>query len=355
MKTNLFYDSIYGNFKMSDIIDLYAIYFPQFHTIEQNNNNFYKGYTDYENLKFLKQTKSEYKIQIPQQSNYNILQKNFVENQIKLAKEYGFKGFGCYYYWFSESNHTDNMIMRKGVDKLFDVNDEEFKLFFIWANEDWDTPSHGKTNNIKNNYDTISLNKNVKNLIPYFKNTKYLLEDNKPVLFIYHPWVFPDNTLDEFKKLLNDKCLSEGFGGCKIVLNDIQKEYKNYKNFSIQPNYKKFESHIIDYNEYYEKSKFNRNSIQSFFFNFDSTPRMIKPDRTDEVRKFVNNENELNFKKYFYKTIQHYSFKNSGIDKILLINSWNEWGEQMAIEPSNEKGNYLLELIKSWYSSPLSL
>ena len=60
-------------------------------------------------------------------------------------------------------------------------------------------------------------------------------------------------------------------------------------------------------------------------------------------------------KKYFYKTIQHYSFKNSGIDKILLINSWNEWGEQMAIEPSNEKGNYLLELIKSWYSSPLSL
>ena len=54
MKTNFFYDSLYGNFKTSDLIDIYAIYFPQFHVIEQNNKNFYKGYTDFENIKILK-------------------------------------------------------------------------------------------------------------------------------------------------------------------------------------------------------------------------------------------------------------------------------------------------------------
>ena len=32
LKTNIFYDSLYSNLKISDIIDLYAIYFPQFHT-----------------------------------------------------------------------------------------------------------------------------------------------------------------------------------------------------------------------------------------------------------------------------------------------------------------------------------
>ena len=37
---------------------------------------------------------------------------------------------------------------------------------------------------------------------------------------------------------------------------------------------------------------------------------------------------------------------SSGLyDKILLINSWNEWGEQMEIEPSNEKGTYYIDLI----------
>ena len=34
-KTNLFYDSLYGNFRVKDLIDLYAIYFPQFHPISK--------------------------------------------------------------------------------------------------------------------------------------------------------------------------------------------------------------------------------------------------------------------------------------------------------------------------------
>ena len=109
-------------------------------TPEQNNKNFYKGYTDFENIKILKEKQPNYKVLTPKQSNYNLLQPNIIEEQIKLAKEYGFKGFGCYYYWFSESTHQDNMIMRKVVDKMFSIEDNEFKLFFIWANEDWNNP-----------------------------------------------------------------------------------------------------------------------------------------------------------------------------------------------------------------------
>ena len=31
----------------------------------------------------------------------------------------------------------------------------------------------------------------------------------------------------------------------------------------------------------------------------------------------------------------------------MLINAWNEWGEKMTIEPSNEYGFYYLNLIKN--------
>jgi hypothetical protein len=34
-------------------------------------------------------------------------------------------------------------------------------------------------------------------------------------------------------------------------------------------------------------------------------------------------------------------------DKILLINSWNEWGENMAIEPGEINKTKYLSLIKS--------
>ena len=69
--------------------------------------------------------------------------------------------------------------MREGVDKLFSVNDDDFKLFFIWANEDWDSPSLGMTDKIKNSYNNIDFDRNINNLIPYFKNKKYLKENNK--------------------------------------------------------------------------------------------------------------------------------------------------------------------------------
>ena len=37
--------------------------------------------------------------------------------------------------------------------------------------------------------------------------------------------------------------------------------------------------------------------------------------------------------------------EEESIDNILLINAWNEWGEKMAFEPSEEYGYYYLNLL----------
>ena len=54
-----------------------------------------------------------------------------------------------------------------------------------------------------------------------------------------------------------------------------------------------------------------------------------------------------NYLIFMNKIFGDYSRKIDEIDKILLINSWNEWGEQMSIEPSNERGDYYINLIKT--------
>jgi len=39
--------------------------------------------------------------------------------------------------------------------------------------------------------------------------------------------------------------------------------------------------------------------------------------------------------------------KKSDVENILLINSWNEWGEKMSLEPSQEYGFYYLNLLNN--------
>jgi hypothetical protein len=41
----------------------------------------------------------------------------------------------------------------------------------------------------------------------------------------------------------------------------------------------------------------------------------------------------------------------SELNKILLINSWNEWGENMAVEPGKHKKRFYIDLIKSLFAS----
>lgn len=40
-------------------------------------------------------------------------------------------------------------------------------------------------------------------------------------------------------------------------------------------------------------------------------------------------------------------YKNNN-ENILLFNAWNEWGEKMTLEPSNEYGYFNLNLLQSF-------
>ena len=65
------------------------------------------------------------------------------------------------------------------------------------------------------------------------------------------------------------------------------------------------------------------------------------------VTKFKN-VTSLNQDNYIKKVFNKYKKKNRDeLNKILLINAWNEWGENMVIEPGNLNSYKYLNLIKS--------
>ena len=177
----------------------FAVYFPQFHKIRENDITFYDGYSDIINLKHLevdnKETPNYNMLGLRKIEDYN-LEKNdkLIKQQIKLLNDYNIDGFAMYFYWFSKNTITnEKTIMYNIIEKMLDSQLNTKKIFFIWANEDWSgNPAFGRSNNIiENTYDTHNIKLICAHLITAFRKETYLKLDNKPVFYIHHPWLMP--------------------------------------------------------------------------------------------------------------------------------------------------------------------
>ena len=353
-----------------NIVQPYAIYFPQFHEIAENNNTFYKGYSDMINLEKVKSNQNE--IQTPLRGllgYYNLKYNNYIiDTQVLLAKSHGFKGFGIYYYWFSKNTITNkNKIFNEVIDNFFRDNFIGFDVFFIYANEAWsNNPSFGdnKDNHkILNEYTEINLNKFADDLIPYFIHNNYRKIDNKPVFFLHQPWEMTIDEINLMYEILYKKCKEYGFDGIHFIVNAINGSYNKFNQYYNHPVYKdkannkymitaqhnklQYDKYINNFINTSDNEK--KSIIKSCFTNFNNCVRLYNKKDDKKIYTSTDNCTAIMFKDYINKQLVYYkSLKlesTSDISKIMLFNAWNKWGEQMVIEPSNELGFLYLNII----------
>lgn len=195
-------------------------------------------------------------------------------------------------------------------------------------------------------------------MIKYFKHPNYLKIDNKPVFFIYHSFLLTDEEINKFYNILNKICCNNQFSGVHLVLNSFIKTYNNFTNFYINFNYKlpnstsgKFyheqrEQIYLDYRNYTDNSaNIKQNTIQTVCFDFNNKPRLFEPNKLRNSTVCINNTeyDKITFTK---KIINTYCRVKTELESILLVNAFNEWGENMAFEPSNKYEYYNLNLLK---------
>jgi hypothetical protein len=348
----------------------YIIYFPQFHEIKENNISFYPGFSDIKNLDLLSKSNMNINIETPSLKEFNLTEfteydymnkKSILQKQIDIIDDYNISGFAIYYYWFSTNTITEqNLIMENVTNQFFDgsIDMKNKKCFLIWANESWtNNPAFGTTNQkIESDYSNPeTFEKISENLLTYFKNNTYLKIDNKPVFELHHPWFVTLEQIDIFYNIINNKCIQNDFNGIHFIVNSINGSYDKYLNRCHHFNYKKTKSCFFDYKsknnfldyKLYLKNDIreNKNELQTLVFDFNNKARLFKPDKLCKATTCINNT-EINKILFMEKIINKYNKDTqSEVEKILLINSWNEWGEKMAIEPSEEYGYYYLNLL----------
>lgn len=373
--------------------DLYAIYFPQFHILAENNHNFYDGYTDITNLyKYITDFTNKQCIEsitamktsypsldvfnLNTMLDYNLSRADIIQKQIDLCVEYGIRGFAMYWYWFSHNDVTNTHgIMDNVVNTFFfsdKVDPHDQKIFFLWANEDW-TNNIALSNTdrtIKNVYQEKYMVEHIQDLMKYFMHPTYLKIDNKPVFGIHHPFFMNDQELRLWMSLLSESCLAHKFSGVHIILNsmgDCNSSDNLCQKYAINPNYKntkiecksfnpQFENYCIDFPGYIDHLEhFPKDQINTIAFDFDNRARFHTPNRLSNAT-FTQDNSDYEKKRMICRILENYRQRKPGtVENICLVNAWNEWGEKMAIEPSHDFGFYYLNLLSEFCGAPLNL
>ena len=344
-----------------------AFYLPQYHEIRENNEWWGEGFTEWTNVKNAKALyKDHYQPKVPFKNNYYcLLDKETQKWQAELAEKYGIYGFCYYHYWFN-----GKMLLERPMENMLNDTDINIKFCISWANEPWTKTWTGKDKEVimPQSYGGIEeWDNHLQYLLPFFRDSRYILKDNKPVFLLYRA----ENIVNcsEMIEYWDMKLKEQGFSGIYVIetLTGWQKEEKINNSSAIaamEPMHcfardlslvervkhaliKRLKlQHLHIYNFYsYDKVwkkiinkviKTKKDVYYGAFTNWDNTAR--KGENAIVIKGFTIEK----FEKYFALIYKRSLVENKDF---LFFNAWNEWSEGTYLEPDDKYQFDYLEVI----------
>ena len=327
-----------------------ALYLPQFHSINENDKWWGKGFTEWTNVKKINPLyKGHHQPRIPGDilnylGYYELTNLEVIKKQIELAKNHGIYGFGIYYYWFSGKK-----LLETPLDLFLKNKNIDFKFLLIWANENWTRRWNGLNKKILikqeyNDKDSVNFIIDIKK---YLIDERYIRINRKPVIGLYEPKKIPNLKKTIF--IWRNECYKLGIDEIFILvtLNNYNfEEFKNLKLFDgvyeFSPrdlfNCKiKYSSYLLYTSALYKNMNFINitNEFPLFrgsMLEFDNSPRI--KSSPDIFENYSPEQFYLINKRIIEWTRKRYNINN----RFIFINAWNEWGEGAYLEPDEKYG-----------------
>ena len=346
-----------------------ALYLPQFHPFKENDEWWGKGYTEWTSVaRARKLFPGHEQPKLPGELGfYDLRLQETREAQADLARQHGVDGF-CYYYYRLNKNMT---LMDRPLKEVLLAGKPDFPFMLCWANHNWEAKSwnsrdkytskmlakqeYGDENDIKDYFYEV---------LPYFKDERYIKRDNCPLFAIYKP--LHVTTIDKFMKIWNELAQKEGFSGVAFMgyTEDSKFEYEDIKSkgfkdviscrmYAMAHNHSQIKRYIsaglrylfkwpyiANYKniikELVAKESEQEDIIPVIMPNWDPSPR-----RGSYSYLWLNCTPHL-FGQLLENTFNHIKDKKN---KIVFIKSWNEWGEGNYMEPDRKWGRAFLETL----------
>ena len=172
-----------------------AYYLPQFHPIPENDAWWGKGFTEWTSVRNARPLYRGHRqpIEPGELGYYNLLDADVRERQAQLAREAGIEGFCYWHYWFG-----GKQLLEKPLQQVLASGKLDMPICIGWANESWkaktwlDQQTAPDKMLIEQTYPAGDDEAHFAAILPMLRDPRYICVDGKPLLMIYRPLDLPD-------------------------------------------------------------------------------------------------------------------------------------------------------------------
>jgi len=364
---------------MNKKVRVIAIYLPQYHPIPENDEVWGKGFTEWTNVVQARPLfKGHYQPRIPRDLGfYDLRLPETREAQAELARNAGIEGFMYWQYYFGQNKN----LLERPFEEVLQSGSPDFPFCLGWANHSWQTKTwkrdasllEGKTMIMEQRYDGEQQYKEhfYYNLAA-FKDSRYITIDGKPFFAIWNPMDHSEE-ITQMIKIWQKLAKENGLKGIHFVgrhymgdttdrlfkmgfdavyqertavamtgseKNGILKKCMHYYHILLGHTYT-LNKH--DFGKCYMRLV-NEDALKKYIYptliaGYDRSPRS---GRKAEI--FYNFTPDI-WRKHIKNVFSYVKYKDPE-HRVVILKSWNEWGESNYVEPDLRYGTALIDALK---------
>lgn len=334
-----------------------AFYLPQFHPIPENDRWWGEGFTEWTNVRRARPNFGGHdQPRVPGELGFYDLRDPAVRTrQAALARRFGLHAFCYYYYWFGGTR-----LLERPLEDMRATGAPDFPYCLCWANENWTRRWDGADHDvlIANEPTRDNDARLIRDLLPHFRDPRYVRVRGRPLLIVYRIGALPDPAATV--ALWRQICRDEGVGDlylCAVLSYDTgdpspfgfdaaiefpphgaRMPAANEQVDIVNPDYR---GTIVDYRQLVVESLaaplpgYRRH--RTVMPGWDNTAR-----RQNDALTFIHASPEV-YEVWLAEAVARTLRESPEGERLVFVNAWNEWAEAAYLEPDARFGRqYLL-------------
>lgn len=337
---------------MDDRVRLIAFYLPQYHPIPENDRHWGKGFTEWTNVsRAIPVFEGHYQPRLPGELGfYDLRMKDVLRRQMEQAKQCGIHGFCLHHYWFNGKK-----VLRTPLEHILADKSLDLPFCLHWANESWTKRWDGSGDSeiiIQQWHSPEDDIRFIEDIESVLRDDRYIRIEGKPLLAVYRADEFPDlrATVLRWREYCQRKgvgeiyvAMSESFGnkdpyayGCDAA---IEYPPHNLRLPSVRSRKAMLDDSYHGLIRAYDdamRSCLDRPLPEHTLFR-GVIPGWDNSSRT-KFGQILADSSPANYQYWLEEACRLTLARQSGDERIVFLNAWNEWAEGAYLEADSKYG-----------------